>query len=67
MAIAFYFRGLIISPDGTESYETTREGDAADAVALGADAAHELRERAGEKVLHAVRRSVRRGGSRHTT
>lgn len=44
-----YFRGLIISPDGTESYETVREGIRADAVALGADAAHELRERAGEK------------------
>jgi hydroxymethylbilane synthase len=44
-----YFRGLIISPDGTESYETVREGIRADAVALGADAAYELRERAGEK------------------
>ncbi|HEU4805619.1 MAG TPA: hydroxymethylbilane synthase [Nitrobacter sp.] len=43
------FRGLIISPDGTQSYETTREGARADAAALGADAAHELRERAGEK------------------
>ncbi|GAB1717259.1 MAG: porphobilinogen deaminase [Nitrobacter sp.] len=44
-----HFRGLIISPDGKESYETTREGARADAIALGADAAHELRERAGEK------------------
>jgi hydroxymethylbilane synthase len=44
-----YFRGLIISPDGTQSYETAREGTRAEAVALGADAAHELRERAGEK------------------
>jgi hydroxymethylbilane synthase len=44
-----HFRGLIISPDGTESYETTREGARADAAALGADAARELRERAGEK------------------
>nr|WP_301294301.1 hydroxymethylbilane synthase [Nitrobacter winogradskyi] len=43
------FRGLIISPDGTEFYETSREGARADAAALGADAAHELRERAGEK------------------
>ena len=44
-----HFRGLIISPDGKESYETTREGGRADAIALGADAARELRERAGEK------------------
>jgi hydroxymethylbilane synthase len=44
-----HFRGLIISPEGQESYETTREGTRADAVALGADAARELRERAGEK------------------
>ena len=44
-----HFRGLIISPDGQESYETTREGARADALALGADAAQELRTRAGEK------------------
>jgi hydroxymethylbilane synthase len=44
-----HFRGLIISPDGQESYETTREGARVDAAALGADAARELRERAGEK------------------
>jgi hydroxymethylbilane synthase len=46
---AIYFRGLIISPDGREFFETTREGARQDAVALGADAARELRERAGEK------------------
>ena len=44
-----HFRGLIISPDGTELYDTTREGARTDAAALGADAAQELRERAGEK------------------
>ncbi|MBS0528041.1 MAG: hydroxymethylbilane synthase [Proteobacteria bacterium] len=44
-----HFRGLIISPDGKESFETTRDGMRTDAAALGADAAHELRERAGEK------------------
>ncbi|UTD27084.1 hydroxymethylbilane synthase [Bradyrhizobium sp. WD16] len=43
------FRGLIISPDGRESYETAREGARGDAVQLGADAARELRDRAGEK------------------
>ena len=44
-----HFRGLIISPDGKEHYETERSGARGDAVALGTDAARELRERAGEK------------------
>jgi hydroxymethylbilane synthase len=43
------FRGLIISPNGRESYETAREGARGDAIQLGADAARELRDRAGEK------------------
>ncbi|MDQ8729680.1 hydroxymethylbilane synthase [Bradyrhizobium sp. LHD-71] len=43
------FRGLIVSPDGREAYETAREGVRSDAAMLGADAARELRERAGEK------------------
>lgn len=42
------FRGLIISPDGRNCYETTREGRRNEAAALGADAARELRSRAGE-------------------
>jgi hydroxymethylbilane synthase len=44
-----HFRGLIISPDGKQHFETVREGSRADAIALGTDAARELRERAGEK------------------
>lgn len=44
-----HFSGLIISPDGREAYETTRAGARGDAAALGADAAQELRTRAGEK------------------
>ena len=43
------FRGMIISPDGREAYETTRKGARSEAAALGADAARELRKRAGEK------------------
>lgn len=43
------FRGQIISPDGREEYETVREGARSEAAALGADAAQELRARAGEK------------------
>jgi hydroxymethylbilane synthase len=43
------FRGMIISPDGQEAYEVTREGLSSDAAVLGADAAREVRERAGEK------------------
>ncbi len=41
------FRGLIAKPDGSAAFETAREGTAADAVALGADAGRELKARAG--------------------
>jgi len=44
-----HFRGMIVSPNGREAYETERTGARADAAALGADAARELRKRAGEK------------------
>lgn len=42
------FRGLIVSPDGREAYEAAREGAPSDAAMIGADAAREVRERAGE-------------------
>ena len=32
------FRGMIVKPDGSEAFETTREGDVRDAATLGADA-----------------------------
>jgi hydroxymethylbilane synthase len=41
------FRGMIVKPDGSEAFETVREGKAADAEALGADAGAELKDRAG--------------------
>jgi len=41
------FRGLIAKPDGSQVFETTREGAVAQASALGADAGGELKERAG--------------------
>jgi hydroxymethylbilane synthase len=41
------FRGLIAKPDGSQVFETTREGLATQAGALGADAGRELKERAG--------------------
>jgi hydroxymethylbilane synthase len=41
------FRGLIAKPDGSETFETAREGPVADAAALGADAGRELKARAG--------------------
>jgi hydroxymethylbilane synthase len=40
------FRGLILRPDGSEVHETTRNGAAAEAAALGADAGRELKGRA---------------------
>ena len=41
------FRGMVVKPDGSEAFETTREGKVADAEALGADAGAELKARAG--------------------
>jgi hydroxymethylbilane synthase len=41
------FRGIIIRPDGSESFETSREGKVGDAERLGADAGAELKGRAG--------------------
>jgi hydroxymethylbilane synthase len=41
------FRGMIVKPDGSESFEATREGDVRDAGKLGADAGSELKGRAG--------------------
>jgi len=41
------FRGEIIRPDGSERLATERRGPLPDAAALGADAAEELRSRAG--------------------
>lgn len=40
-------RGLILKPDGSESFETSREGSVDDAVALGADVGAELKRRGG--------------------
>jgi hydroxymethylbilane synthase len=41
------FRGMILRPDGSEAFETTREGDRDDAARLGAEAGRELKGRAG--------------------
>jgi hydroxymethylbilane synthase len=41
------FRGMIVKPDGSEAFETTRTGAVSDAAALGADAGRELKDRAG--------------------
>jgi hydroxymethylbilane synthase len=41
------FRGLIVRPDGSEAFETSREGKVSDAVELGADAGRELKRRGG--------------------
>lgn len=43
------FKGVIISPDGAEAFEAARDGLRSDAVSLGADAAREVRDAAGEK------------------
>jgi hydroxymethylbilane synthase len=41
------FRGMILKPDGSEAFETSRAGNRADAEALGTDAGRELKERGG--------------------
>jgi hydroxymethylbilane synthase len=38
---------MILRPDGSAAFETSREGRRDEAAALGADAGHELRRRAG--------------------
>ncbi|MEA2878475.1 MAG: hydroxymethylbilane synthase [Hyphomicrobiales bacterium] len=43
---AVSFRGMILRPDGSEAFETSRTGNRRDAVALGADAGAELKRRA---------------------
>ena len=40
------FRGMIVKPDGSEAFEVLHAGRREDAASLGADAGHELRERA---------------------
>jgi hydroxymethylbilane synthase len=42
------FRGQILRPDGSESHETSREGDARNGEAMARDAAEELLGRAGD-------------------
>ncbi len=41
------FRGIIVKPDGSEAFDVSRQGPRAQAVELGADAARELKGRAG--------------------
>jgi hydroxymethylbilane synthase len=41
------FRGMILTLDGSEAFETTRSGSRRNAAELGADAGRELKSRAG--------------------
>ncbi|MGE3987021.1 hydroxymethylbilane synthase [Pseudorhodoplanes sp.] len=43
----FRFRGMILRPDGSEVFETTREGATTDAVRIGDDAGRELKAKGG--------------------
>jgi len=45
---AVRFRGLIAKTDGSDAIEVSRQGRRTDAGALGADAGHEIRARAGD-------------------
>ena len=46
-------RAKVLRPDGSEALETTREGDVADARALGQDAGDELKQKAGPDFMTA--------------
>ena len=46
-----HFRGQVLSPDGRQCFDTTREGRMAEAVALGQDAGEELKRRAGPDIF----------------
>jgi len=48
------FRGMIVKPDGSEWFETLREGDLRDAAKLGADAGAELKRHAGPDFFAAL-------------
>ena len=50
---ALSFRGMILRPDGSEAFETSRSGNRRDAVSLGADAGAELKARAPADVFAA--------------
>lgn len=41
------FRGMVLRPDGSDAFETSRDGAPSSAADLGADAGHELKTRAG--------------------
>jgi hydroxymethylbilane synthase len=41
------FHGLLAKPDGSDAVEVSRQGQRADAAALGADAGKEIKMRAG--------------------
>jgi hydroxymethylbilane synthase len=48
---ALIFRGLVAKTDGSDAIEVTRQGRRVDAAALGADAGHEIKKRAGAGFL----------------
>lgn len=45
------FRGLVLRPDGAEEFEARRDGDPADAAAIGSDAGRQIVDRAGPEFL----------------
>lgn len=57
------FRGLVASPDGTQFYDTTREGKPEDAVAMGHDAGMELKVKISIMICHFLV-SLRKGLSK---
>ena len=49
------FRGMVLAPDGSKSFEARRSGNAAAALSLGTEAAEEVLAKAGPEFLASVR------------
>ena len=53
-ASAVHLRGMILKPDGSQFFETAREGPIDAAISLGADAGRELKARAGQNFFESA-------------
>jgi hydroxymethylbilane synthase len=49
-----HFRGQVLSPDGRQCFDATRDGLAVDGSALGRDAGEELKRRAGPNIFKSL-------------
>ena len=55
------FSGLVLMPDGSEAYDIIAAGSADEAEAIGANAAHKLKQKAGDAFFTAVMNACQQG------